>query len=143
MKHCMMPGIKKIKSMEEQLVTYEVAKLAKEKGFNEKTDKFYPIGDTEGVAIEHCDGPDYFNKYPYTIAAPTQSLLQRWLREGNHIEVIVLGQEYVGGPYYGEAYSKRGLENRNCNPHNTYELALEDGLKFALEKLLDNEERTR
>ena len=136
MKHCMMPGIKKIKSMEEQLVTYEVAKLAKEKGFNEKTDKFYPIGDTEGVAIEHCDGPDYFNKYPYTIAAPTQSLLQRWLREVKHIEVIPIGEEYVGGPYFGDVYSKRGFESRNNQKHPTYELALEDGLKFALEKLV-------
>ena len=28
--------------MEEQRVTYEVAKLAKERGFNEKVDMFYP-----------------------------------------------------------------------------------------------------
>ena len=122
--------------MEEQRVTYEVAKLAKERGFNEKVDMFYPLDDNKSEATGHCDGPACFNKYPSVIAAPTQSLLQRWLREEKHIEVIVIGQEYIGGPYYGEAYTERGLENRNCDPHKTYELALEDGLKYALGNLL-------
>lgn len=115
----------------EDIVTFGVAKLAREKGFNEITGWFY-----EGVSEQPQSMQDRWNEYPNAYAAPTQSQLQRWLREEKHIEVIVIGQEYVGGPYYGEAYSNRGLENRNCNPHKTYELALEDGLKYALENLV-------
>lgn len=122
----------------EEICAYEVAKLAKEKGFpqhigddayiveNEYDDK-YEVG---------CHYPiQFIPDYLLTITAPTQSLLQRWLREekGIHITVPFDNNEFWwqiknlanGNSEYGEALG-----------FDTYELALEDALKYALENLV-------
>jgi len=63
--------------MEESTVSFETAKLDKEKGFNQGRFN-YPKYDEEGNV--HFIG---FNK---GYSAPTQSLLQKWLREKHNIE---------------------------------------------------------
>lgn len=78
--------------MQESLVLFKTAKLAREKGFDEIT---YFIFDTYNCApalkfkiienfnsLKHSDGDNHF------ISAPTQSLLQKWLRDVHHINVI-------------------------------------------------------
>jgi hypothetical protein len=88
--------------MEEQLITFETAKLAKEKGFKEKVLLYYSslkhIQDhTENNGWGYFGGCDFNNHkgyrgdkkkklFPY-YSAPTQSLLQKWLREEHKIEV--------------------------------------------------------
>ena len=81
--------------MEEQLVNFETAKLAKEKGFNIKTYKGY-LSET---IVEYFDtypsdsirlSEKYSNsalKNDWLCTAPTQSLLQKWLREKHNIEI--------------------------------------------------------
>ena len=101
----------------EEICTYEVAKLAKEKGFDVPTAKNY----------RHKNGT--------TCNAPIQSQLQKWLREekGLHITVPFDNNEFWwqiknlanGDSEYGEALG-----------FDTYELALEDALKYALENLV-------
>jgi len=77
--------------MKDQLVSFETATLAKGKGFDEDVHDAYYVSKDElsKVMREECrDG------YPvnsedgkaYT-SAPTQSLLQRWLRETHDINV--------------------------------------------------------
>jgi len=70
--------------MEEDLITLETAKLAKEKGFNErcrfimrdsdsiKPDKLSDFIDREFTTNSGCADNDY--------AIPTQPLLQKWLK---------------------------------------------------------------
>ena len=129
--------------MQDELVTRKVAELARERGFNEKVDRFYPLNDDKGEAVEHCDGPACFNKYTYTIAAPTQSLLQRWLRVVHylHIEIVATASGYIwlldktnGTSVADSDYQGTGA-NENSGCYDTYELALEDGLRYALENL--------
>ena len=86
--------------MEEQLISFETAKLAKEKGFNIFTEYWYNK-DREKCFIEHSDYclSDYFDfKELYNgriiakegiIFDPTQSLLQKWLREKHNIHVEI------------------------------------------------------
>ena len=123
--------------MEEQLITLETAKLAKEKGFNIVTECFYNKG--SGLKIQSDSllrlGED-------VIEAPTQSLLQKWLRETHNLHVSAFPvfsnrwfptirkfneftefKTIYGSPYYPNS-SK-----------NTYEEALEYGLKLALKKM--------
>ena len=124
--------------MNDEIVTYEVAKLAKDKGFpqhigddayiveNEYDDKYevgchYPIQFT----------PDYLP----TITAPTQSLLQRWLREEKGIH-IGIGTDGGNDWCYITVVITTGHTEYNTNIFPTYELALEDALKYALEKLV-------
>ena len=121
----------------EEIVTYEVAKLAKEKGFNVPTSTV-KVEKIEGTEKEVWDEDEcrYITQWETrAVRIPTQSLLQRWLREekGLHITVPFDNNEFWwqiknlanGDSEYGEALG-----------FDTYELALEDGLKYALENLV-------
>lgn len=106
--------------MKEQLISFETAKLAKEKNY-----PFYftAIGDTKEVPLN----------------IPTQSLLQKWLREKHDIHINI-------NTYYFEDLQKYGYEVEDIihpegwivlnNPKKTYEEALEKGLQEAL-KLIE------
>ena len=67
--------------IEEQHVTFETAKLAKEKGFEEPCNDFYDnLLDEEG---EYSTFKHYCKKEltEDSILIPTQSILARWFRE--------------------------------------------------------------
>ena len=118
----------------EQYVSFETAKLAKEKGFNEPCRHYYLNGAKEvnNETIMIYDLP-----YPYNstdknyFAAPTQSLLARWLREKHKlfIEVTVdsirLIREGDSTKYY----------TNNKEEFRSYEEAMEAGLQDALKLL--------
>ena len=123
----------------EELCTYEVAKLAKEKGFDEYVEAFY----AEDCNTAHTQGPEKWNEYKGKYAAPTQSLLQRWLRaEKNiHIEIIATASGYYWciNKTNGTSITDSDVLNRGTNEggcFDTYELALENALKYALENLV-------
>lgn len=74
--------------MKDQLVSFETAKLAKEKGFDLLTEYYYYNG-KEGYATKQGINkarPLNRNIYDFQYTAPTQSLLQKWLREKHKIE---------------------------------------------------------
>lgn len=110
--------------MEEQLISFETAKLAKEKGFKRLCDFSY---DEDGMIIGNCE-------QAYNFVAPTQSLLQKWLREKHkiHIELQCDSNYYK---YFILIYYKT-----NCvfslDDSLIYEEALEIGLQEAL-KLIE------
>lgn len=133
--------------MEEQVISFETAKLAKSKGCYETN-----IIESDGALKENivqfyndhgylCTERDY-NKFCCVpddddcseIPAPTQSLLQRWLREVCKIEVIV--KSWIEGGKLVYIYSVNNLGNPSSymNKHNkeSYESALETGLQSAL-----------
>lgn len=123
--------------MEEQIVSFDTAKLAEEKGF-----------DVSGVNIYDnkeliCDVEfKNWNNGTLCLLAPTQSLLQKWLRETHqlfvevNIEMIVRGQEI----FYVSIFSndKREIDDfgitrmRKITGYKNYEEALEQGLQKAL-----------
>lgn len=139
--------------MEEQKVSYDTAMLAKEKGFPQlsplhvyserlahsfedyhtgKEIKMDPLpprilsrreGDTERF---HC-------------VAPTQSLLQKWLREVHNIHVAPLPSYNKFGQYTCEVVFKIGdiQDSIQLDYYDSYEEALEIGLQVAL-KLIKN-----
>jgi hypothetical protein len=134
--------------MKEQLVEFETAKLAKEVGFNEFC---YSLYQDEQCLLKDCfeynpsfkyynseyksssDNPEWF--LANACSAPTQSLLQKWLREIHGIEVFTKSEykdtKKIGFYYGGDLeYSKP--------TYKTYEEALEKGLIEAL-KLIKNE----
>ena len=138
--------------MQEKLISFETAKLAKEKGFNWKTIYRYTTDDAildEGELMSYpecCCYPEdsvckceftnellYWNKY---IWAPTQSLLQKWLRERYklHINMCSLSEDCFS--FILEKLDDGGTTV--CGGHlgkinyKTYEEALEAGLLHAL-----------
>ena len=130
--------------MEDKLIEYSTAKLAKEKGFNEecyftyaKMSKEYCIFKSE-YSVTNSE----IDKYVYS--APTQSLLQRWLREIHNIHIITkpyiesLGKKEITG-YYIPTICTSSLDEYTefYDNYSTYEEALEMGLQEAL-KLIPN-----
>ncbi len=80
--------------MKEKLVTFETAKLAKEKGFNIPSRYYYNQKhnkiDYDLHEAQVVDGT-YVNSFVNLLdyPAPTQSLLQKWLRERHRIDVTI------------------------------------------------------
>lgn len=135
--------------MKEELITFETAKLAKEKGFDELSSRKYDINSKEILEVSYWEG----NGDVTTIAvknenieddevlAPTQSLLQKWLREEYNIQLCLqplYGGDKIEGRQIGWlCYTPYNDEEFNNLPsislsEYTYEEALEEGLQEAL-----------
>lgn len=114
--------------MQEQLITFETAKLAKEKGFKQC---YYPCyaDDEEIHTVSYFQ--QFFEKERYY--APTQSLLQKWLREEHNFDIQIFCFNYLdnGKFYVFNIFQARELDDISVE-YNTYEDALEDALFTAL-----------
>lgn len=128
--------------MKDTLISFETAVLAKEKGFdiptlygcNEKgelqeyiTYASYSPGEPEITIF------DFIQKWEYQL--PTQSFLQKWLREIHNIHIVLFG--FINNTYWHyEIYTldKAIIEFDlpSIKHGNTYEEALETGLQEAL-----------
>lgn len=118
----------------DEICTYEVAKLAKEKGFREKCIEHY-YDDTKDWY--RSSNPQCYNFGGNTSDAPTQSLLQRWLREEKKIYVYIVPYNIAGEILYiGRAIAPNQDDELIPRFSDTYELALEDALKLALENFV-------
>jgi len=114
--------------MKEEIITFETAKLAKKKGFTWDVKEAYYASKDELSKImrEEC-----WNGYPVNtedeayLAAPTQSLLQRWLREVHNI-FIEINVNYCYTVYYKDELELESSE------YTSYEAALEYSLIEAL-----------
>lgn len=62
--------------MKDELIKYETAVIAKEKGFDWNTSSHYNL-----AGLEFMDDMKNTEHDVFEYSAPTQSLLQRWLRE--------------------------------------------------------------
>lgn len=126
----------------EEICTYEVAKLAKEKGFDGLC---YAGYDRKGKLLLPNNIPNLNMRLLLTdCIAPTQSLLQRWLREekGIVVEVMCLPTTRTSSKYEYKRHLFWGSDGHYLEGEygddifDTYELALEDVLKYALENLV-------
>ena len=72
--------------MEDELIKFETAKLAKEKGFDLIVRYFYSDYSENKYIIEEKKDKNY-NIQKRMTSAPTQSLLQKWLYEKHQIWV--------------------------------------------------------
>ena len=107
--------------MKEQLITFETAKLAEKVGFKEE----YPNNSysQDGLFMPQTRA---FQGLP----APTQSLLQKWLREVHSIDILIAKPESK----YWNVYIWEETEMLfSLNEYaKSYEEALEKGLQEGL-----------
>ena len=75
--------------IKEQYVSFETAKLTKEKGFDERCNYVYDKNKTLQM-IRNQSYEEFDKRDKYSILCPTQSLLARWLREKYDLSVEVL-----------------------------------------------------
>lgn len=134
--------------MKDELISFETAKLAKEKGFKpeEEWNPTYVNGyiydeDTDTFKFRAFKEENWSIEDHYL--APTQSLLQRWLRENKFISVII--KHYSAGTFSYEisTYSKVEWEKSTgfmTKSFYKYEEALEEGLLEGLKLIKDEKE---
>ena len=117
--------------MKEQLISFETAKLAKEKGFDIPQYSYYDkAGNPHWLNLEETE-PILNSDGIYII--PNQHLIQKWLREKHNINVII-GYNRYGSDYSITIYTENDTIPLHLFP-NTYEEALEKGLYQALKSI--------
>lgn len=138
--------------MEEQLISYETAKLAKEKGFDFSIVPYRDSNTLDLVTnvkdrLSYCVDPFKSKEEEANlIKLPTQSLLQRWLREAHNISIDVstgwLNDTQVFNCEIWDRYKDctvilSEVDKDGYFYETIYEKALEQGLQEAL-KLIKN-----
>ena len=128
--------------MEEQLISSETAKLAKVKGFDELTPNLYVVDPDVRTATANNNGrtnSNYIERKDYKVySRPTQSLLQKWLREEHNLHILMnVGMnDGVKQTFYCNIFKfGKNLyvgKFRSETSIYTYEEALEKGLIEAL-----------
>jgi len=148
-------------------VSLEVSKLLKEAGFDWEIDTFYQRyyegdGNDNSIPTEefvlhntdyaHCSNWNntsltHINGILHRLSAPTLDVAQRWLREVKNIQIIAspLSGSKKWTPLIAKDFwllhediSGIALTSENFD---TYELALESGIKKALEIILEKGEQ--
>ena len=126
--------------MEEQLISFETAKLAKEKGFTQNPYVIsysyrYEFTDYTGCILSNS----LFNPSSNICTVPTQSLLAKWLREEHNIYVSPR-ESYafdgtldfvctVNGVFVNHNFKDKPI-NRFENFEEAYEIGLQEALKL-------------
>lgn len=120
----------------EDYVSFETAKLLKEKGFDETVRCFYDIR-TE-IFCDDCVKTK--NSYTESIAAPTLQRAMKWLREKYyiHADPIKQGNYKDCSEYYTWIVARMGIIHRNSTVADklSYEEACEAAIKYCLENLI-------
>lgn len=129
--------------MTDELVSFKVAKLAKELKYTNGSHETFLILSTgdiderfynveEDREFENID--DYSEHTQNQYERPTQSLLQRWLREKHNVHISIQRISTTEGWYYCGEY---GVTDHNIGTgvYSTYEKTLEVALYEALKLL--------
>ena len=129
--------------MEDTRITFETARLAKEKGFFQETNRleipYYNYkgefkGDVSDWRIRKYIRGEDTSDIEF-ISAPTQSLLAKWLREQHNIYVTsqIGNLDFINTYHYEIRYIDKNKFMCKVNGNfKTYEEALEIGLQKAL-----------
>ena len=128
----------------EDYCSYEVAKLLKEKGFDEPCKVWYSeytsqFGGEKYTSIEFDDHNRFKKDYKFLFHAPTHQMAMKWLREVHNIiilpesvwdgrkweyQLFIVTPQNADSPYYEH------------NPYKSYEECVEAGIKYLLENLI-------
>jgi hypothetical protein len=131
------PRKKHYVEFEAGLVTFDTAKLAKEKEC--KIEGTVLVYDAQGdLTLDIGVNNEDIGMNNESYDAPTQSLVQKWLREVHNIQIEIRckqkKRDVFEYQYAGFIYSElveEPFEDKDCE-FNTYELALEDALIASL-----------
>ena len=134
-------------TISEDYVSFEIAKLLRDKGFNEHCYTYYDdIDDT----INRFDKGYHFNNtsYPWGVpydvnkakkyvVAPTLQTAMKWLREKYNIIISITPKrdKYYFTPW--ELWDSEWVHTKAILPlYDTYEEACEAAIKYSLENLI-------
>jgi len=131
----------------EDYVSFETAKLLKEKGFDENTPVNYFIGDDKprGCVIGEMIHHRKLEEDTHLIACPTLQMAMKWLRDEKHYYIQVMLDGWACGGHMGY-YVVIQKTDSDFNMmlqdvvdevfYQTYEEACEAAIKYCLEILI-------
>lgn len=136
--------------IKEDYVSFEVAKLLKDKGFNEQCSSTYDIAVSGGKPIFYkYDVLQFFpdgmknsdDKYGMVISAPTNQMAMKWLREVHGLSVetfSIKGTSNICPVFWKCNVVKLLTQDRAFNGElvGSYEEAVEAALKYSLKNLI-------
>ena len=133
----------------EDYVSFETAKLLKEKGFDEETPVNYFVGDDKhrGCVVGEMIHHRKLEEDVHLIACPTLQMAMKWLREVHkiYIQVEPLVPEYYEKDEYVYRFQYKRLKHIPTYDkmsyiddiqYITYEKACEAAIKYCLENLI-------
>lgn len=129
----------------EDYVSFENAKLLKEKGFDENTPVNYFVGDDKprGCMVGEMIYHKRLEEDTHLIACPTLQMAMKWLREEKKLNCITdvsFNQNRNGKTEYcfsvWENKPPYELLRESSQTFNTYEEACETAIKYCLENLI-------
>ena len=141
--------------IQEEYVSFEIAKLLKEKGFDADCPKRYSLIDIKGwdgdIMVDISKNSRYSEAMIYikeSICCPTQSLAMRWLREEHHIHIefspytkdkqVLYDYVILQQVFHHKHLSDGELEVKYNEDLGdlSYEEACETAIKYCLENLI-------
>ena len=127
--------------IKEAYVSFETAKLLKEKGFDENTLMVYmSYGDlckcNRYDSIRNSNYNDITKNY-FECTAPTLQMAMKWLREVHNIDICVFPYQtdYISYSYKVKIYKNKEIY-LTITDSKTYEDAVEEAIKYCLENLI-------
>ena len=124
---------------QEDYVSFELAKLLKEKGFDWECRAFYVKSKECGIELFYSKEPYNYNNnvYPCT-SAPTLQMARKWLRETFEIHCQIDCPIASSNWVYGirDLNQDEWITLRNMGDYETYEEACENAIKYCLENLI-------
>jgi len=118
----------------EDYVSFETAKLLKEKGFDERAKSYYTESGLEGymLALKATKNTELDNRF---ISRPTLQMAMKWLREVHNIYIdIRRNLNIFNFRYLIQNNSK--LDSYSDWMYHSYEEACEAAIKYCLENLV-------
>lgn len=124
----------------EDYVSFETAKLLKEKEFRELCHGYFRKDNQEDLVEVACGAN--WNDEPFFISRPTLQMTMKWLREVHHCVICITPLTF----YCGEIVSKWGyciwaddnteVDEESSPRLESYEEACEAAIKYCLENLV-------
>ena len=132
--------------IEEEYVSFETAKLLKERGFNEDCDYFYDKekefhGCYSGLDVNNIDNCCGYESWNPECSAPSQAVAMRWLREKYHLYIEICTDKAHN---FKDIIFRPSVYNSNLNclyeadNFKTYEDAVEAAIKECLKNLIEH-----
>ncbi len=133
---------KKNKNMiAEDYVSFEIAKLLKEKGFNENTNNQYLVCGIHYGELGEYNITDRSRNPENYIPAPTIQMAMKWLREVYNVFITISCELFpvsrkVKWLAVVETMDNCFCNEDECDEYDTYEEAAEDAIMYIAENLI-------
>lgn len=143
--------------MEEQTVSYQLAILAKNIGFDQICRKWYRVTSTKPTHTFEPISPANYNDeqtFADVVSAPTQSQLQKYIREKHGLHIVVIPTVTCSWTYkvvrvvseidnnvikgIASVNSLPPYEEVNKYDFNTFEQAISDALQYCCNEIIKN-----